>query len=291
MSPIIFPSNISSDHKGYLFFARLSQEIASLRSQKIVFDFRNVSWFEANLCAILGAIISQADENLNTTEIINLKPTVADILERNDFLTYYTGMKRADGKATVVAFKKFKMSDESAFRNYLEHDLLAVPDLPKMSSMARKKILESIFELFNNAVIHARCKHIFSCGQYFPNKKELKFTVVDLGKTIRSNVSEFLRQPVEGDSAIDWAVEEGTTTKTGPIPGGLGLSIIRAFLDMNGGDIQIVSDNGYWKEKNKSIEKRRFLMRFPGTIVNLEFNMNDLNRYVDKSELQDTPLF
>jgi hypothetical protein len=291
MVTIFFPRNIRSDFDGYKFLAGMSQQIAPLRNEGIALDFANVTWFEANLCAALGAIVSNAEDNLNLTVILNLRPEVRDILERNDFMAYYTGWKRTDGKSTVIAFKKFKVSDESSFRNYLDNDLLALPDLPRMSSMARKKILESIFEIFNNAVIHAGCRHIFSCGQYFPNRKELKFTVVDLGTTIASNVQKFLSKRMEGHEAIGWAVEEGTTTKTGAIPGGLGLSIIRSFLELNGGDIQIVSANGYWKEQKNRIEMNRFPVEFPGTIVNLEFNMNDLSTYVMKSEIQESPLF
>lgn len=288
---IIFPAKICSDPSGYQFLSWLSLQLHTAFSTEFTFDFSKVSWLEANLCAILGAIISKAEENLCEIQIINLHPKVQDILERNDFLTYYSTRIRMDGKGTIVAFKKFKVTDESGFRSYLDRDLLSMPDLPRMSPQARKKILESIFELFNNAVIHANCTFVFSCGQYFPIKKELKFTVVDLGNSIHQNVSNYLRKSISSSEAIHWAVQEGQTTKNGPIPGGLGLSIIRTFLHMNGGDIQIVSGSGYWKEFKGQIYKEEFPHYFHGTIVNLEFNMNDLASYVVKSEIQNTPIF
>lgn len=58
----------------------------------------------------------------------------------------------------------------------------------------------------------------------------LNFTIVDLGKTIKTGVNNFLKKNLSGIEYIAWAVEEGNTTKRGTIPGGLGLSLIREFL-------------------------------------------------------------
>ncbi|NIW80623.1 MAG: hypothetical protein GWN16_14705, partial [Calditrichae bacterium] len=91
---------------------------------------------------------------------------------------------------------------------------------PEMSTLLRKKINESIFEIFNNASIHGKCNEVFSCGQYFPKKDILDFTVVDLGRTIKRNVSDFLNKSIAGVESIQWAVSEGNTTKVGSIPGG-----------------------------------------------------------------------
>ncbi|MCL5055576.1 MAG: hypothetical protein M1169_06475 [Firmicutes bacterium] len=55
-------------------------------------------------------------------------------------------------------------------------------------------------------------------------------TIVDLGKTIKTGVNNFLKKNLSGIEYIAWAVEEGNTTKRGTIPGGLGLSLIREFL-------------------------------------------------------------
>ena len=51
-----------------------------------------------------------------------------------------------------------------------------------MSAGLIKKFRESVFEIFSNAVLHSRTKlGIFSCGQFFPNRHQLDFSVVDLG--------------------------------------------------------------------------------------------------------------
>ena len=108
-----------------------------------------------------------------------------------------------------------------------------------------------------------------------------------MGKTIRKNVNDYFGSgsEISGDKAILWAVEEGNTTKKGNIPGGLGLSLIRDFLRLNEGSIQIISSNGYWEEKNGTIFGSAFKNRFLGTIVNFEFNLNDKKSYVLGSEI------
>ena len=160
-----------------------------------------------------------------------------------------------------------------------------------MSPLLKSKINKSIFEIFNNANIHGQCEHVFSCGQYFPFKRRLLFTIADLGNTIKRNVNAYLNQSFTGSDAIRWAVEEGNTTKTGTIPGGLGLSLIRDFLKLNNGRIQIVSSCGYWEERKGAIFAKEFENVLMGTIVNLDITINDQSSYVLASEVDPNSIF
>jgi hypothetical protein len=93
--------------------------------------------------------------------------------------------------------------------------------------------------------------------------------------------------------AIKWAIKEGNTTKTGNIPGGLGLSLIRKFILLNQGDFQIVSSDGFLSETKghlltmdlESLNEES--MNFMGTIVNLQFNIKDTKSYQLSSEQID----
>ncbi|MDR4507873.1 MAG: hypothetical protein MRJ65_06500 [Candidatus Brocadiaceae bacterium] len=44
-----------------------------------------------------------------------------------------------------------------------------------------KKITESIYEIFVNAQIHSETDFIYTCGQFFPNKHMIEFTIKDTG--------------------------------------------------------------------------------------------------------------
>ncbi len=287
-----FPSHIKSDYTGYGVLVKLHSDTKKLENTYLALDLANTVWLEANLCAGLGAILKDVEDRGNKIYLRNVRPNVTVILSKNGFLEAFGGDKMPDTHSTTIQFSTFDVSNARLFVDYLDKQLLAQPDLPKMSDLLKKKINKSIFELFNNAYTHGRCKIAFSCGQYYPNKFRLDFTIVDLGRTIRKNVRDYLGKPdMSGPEAIKWAVMEGNTTKVGNIPGGLGLSLIRDFLKLNEGKIQIVSSDGYWEEIKGKESFSLFKQTFTGTIVNLEFNINDSHSYVLSSEVDPSSIF
>ena len=291
MNKFIFPATIKSDTNGYKCFIELYQLTKEMIFDELILDFNKTSWFDANLLAILGSILNKVQSGLNDIQITNLKPHVSKVFSKNHFLSNFGGEKIEDYYGTTIKYKRFKSSEEKLFKVYLDNELLSKKALPKMTSALRKKINESIFEIFNNTIIHGNSKDIFSCGQYYPSDMRLDFTIVDLGKTIKGNVSRYLQKKFSGSEAIEWAIEEGNTTKTGDTPGGLGLSLIRSFLELNGGKIQILSADGYWYQRKDKSKSLVFDQRFDGTIVNLEFNINDQNEYCLASELKPEEIF
>ena len=258
--------------------------------EKVIFDFSACTWFEANLSAVLGAICDSLAMGLNSMEFININSRIEDILCKNEFLKYFGGEVKGDIYQTTIKYRRYQSSEQSLFKDYLDKELLSKEDMPKMSELLQKKINESIFEIFENAITHGDSKSVFSCGQYYPQKNppRIDFTIVDLGRTIKSNVMEFLNRDMPAAEAIKWAVTERNTTKSGNTPGGLGLKIIRKFLEVNRGEIQIISADGFWQQdKNNSIFARKINTTFAGTIVNLEFNIDDRYSYITKEEVEN----
>jgi hypothetical protein len=288
---ITLPAKLMSDEGGFGFIAQLYDQTKELGFDGLILDFKHTYWLEANLCAALGAILSRLQEEFVSVSFVDVNSSVERILSKNHFLSNFGSEVLPDTHQTTIKFRKFKVSEEKAFKNYLDEELLSQPDLPNMSPLLKSKINKSIFEIFNNANIHGHCKHVFTCGQYFPQKKRLAFTIADLGQTIKYNVNHYLGKTLSGAEAISWAVEEGNTTKTGTIPGGLGLSLIRDFLKLNNGRIQIVSSNGYWEERKGVIFAKEFENTLTGTIVNLDININDHSSYVLSSEIDADSIF
>jgi anti-anti-sigma regulatory factor len=285
-----FPQEINSDLSGYNVFIDFYIQTKNISFDKVILDFSKTTWFDANLAAILGAILNKIRGELNTITIQNMAPQIQNILRKNQFLSSF-GTSQIDYYRTTVKYKKFKTSEDKFFKEYLDNELLTKKDMPDMSSLLRKKINESIFEIYNNAKIHGRCSYIFSCGQYYPQKKKLNFTIVDLGTTIKKNVETYLKKEITGKEAIIWAVKEGNTTRKDNIPGGLGLSLIHEFLKMNKGKIQIISANGFWEQNSEGILTESFEKQFPGTIANLEFNTKDNAYYYLAKEIDMKDLF
>lgn len=286
-----FPNSIKSDFDGYRTLIEFCNKISDLAFENITINFSNTNWFEANLTAVLGAILSNAQSSFNDIKVVNLLPNLNNLLSRNHFLGHFGGLKIQDFYYTTIKYRKFKVNEEKLFKEYLDRELLSKQAMPQMSDLLKKKINESIFEIFNNAVIHGYCQNVFTCGQYYPNYERLDFTIVDLGKTIKDNVNNYLSRNLSGSESIKWAVAEGNTTRRGSIPGGLGLSLIREFISKNQGKIQIVSADGYWEQVKEVETLNSFHYTFPGTIVNLEFNVADKSSYYLSSEIDETNIF
>lgn len=90
--------------------------------------------------------------------------------------------------------------------------------------------------------------------------------------------------------AIQWAVQDKNTTKIG-ISGGIGLALLKEFIFMNKGEIQIVSNDGFFQFGEQKEGIRLFNGASPGTIVNLQFCTNDNNSYILKTELNANNIF
>ncbi|RMD96483.1 MAG: ATP-binding protein [Calditrichaeota bacterium] len=285
------PKYVQSEFDGFSFLIDFHARTKGFFLQDITLDFSETSWFDANLLAGLGAILSRLEDELNHIRIINLPSNIATVFKRNQFLSHFGGYKIQDFYRTIVRYAKFKSSDEQVFKIYLEKELLSIEGMSNMSGSLRKKVNESIFEIFNNAIIHGGCTYVFSCGQHFPKKRRLDFAVADLGATIKKNVCAYLNKDLTGEEAIKWAVTEKHTTKTGPIPGGLGLKLIREFIAVNKGRMQIVSADGFWEQRETQINSATFQQEFPGTIVNLEFNIDKNYSYGLSSEIDTKNIF
>ena len=279
-------------HPGFNAMVRLAAETQACLFEDIDIDMGAVSWFDADMCAAFGAILYRLGEDLNTVKLTNIRPGVENILSKNGFLSHYGGEKIPDRWGTTIPYQRFDVKDDRYFADYIEHELMNRSEIPVMSPGLQKKFRESIFEIFSNAVLHSRTEMgIFSCGQFFPKRNRLDFSVADLGVGIRRNIKDNTGLDLSSIEAINWATQGRNTTKRGSVPGGLGLKLLGEFIDLNGGCIQIVSDTGYWRRANGRTLSVLLTHPFPGTVVSLEINTADTHSYSLASELSPEDIF
>lgn len=282
------PNRVTSDYYGYEKIIDIHNQIEDSWDEEIIFNFVHTEWFEANLSAILGAICVQQRERSRIVKVRNINKNLEDVLCRNHFLCEFNYDGFIDSKGTVLTYQKFTQYQDIEFLEYIDKELLAKPDFPRHSKTLGKKISESIFEIFENARTHGNCKYIVTCGQYFPSRlsgKRLDITIVDLGKTIKKNVNDYLNKSLSGHEAIEWAMQYGNTTKVGNVSGGLGLDIVMAFIKLNQGKIQIISSDGFIEYSSGKLIRQLFKNAFQGTIINIEFNLSDRRSYHFKEEI------
>jgi signal transduction histidine kinase len=258
----------------------------------VEFDLSFCRFFEANMAAPLYAVIARLRDELNDVTITNVPAGVSTILRKNKFLSVFNQPALTDTNQTTLPFKILKLTAGDQFNDYLD-TYMRGRGIPTMSEALTKRFRQSLFEIFLNATIHSQSKAgIFVCGQFYPNKHRLDFTIADAGVGIRENVRRYTRKPkLNSCKAIEWAMTEGNTTKTGNQPGGLGLKLIKDFIQMNGGKIQVVSRFGYYEFSANSESIQKMNNDFPGTCINIEINTEDTGSYCLKSELKSEDIF
>lgn len=283
---------IRHDLAGFEALVRLHEQCKHICLDNIEIDLAETSWFDADMCAVLGAILYGLGNKLNTVGLTSIPSGVEKILSKNGFLSYYGRERVPDRWGTTILYRHFDVKDDRYFANYIENELIRRAEIPVMSTGLLKKFRESIFEIFSNAVLHSRTKlGIFSCGQFFPKRNRLDFSVADLGVGMRRNILDNTGQDRSPEDAISWATQGRNTTKRGRVPGGLGLKLLREFIDLNGGRILIVSDAGFWQRENRETVTKRLAYPFPGTVVTVEINTSDRNTYRLASEPSATDIF
>lgn len=281
---------INNTFESYQCFIRLFENNKNELFSNIHLEIRN--FFSANMSAVLGAILDKFTANLNEIHFDYLSPQIESILLKNDFLTYYGKQRALDINKTTIKYQKLKPTDGKYFKNYVIEELIEghIADLPRMSKGVKEKMVEAIYEIFVNAQIHSGTDFIYTCGQFFPNKNKIEFTIVDTGIGFKEKINQRFGSNLNAIQAIKWAVQDKKTTKQG-VSGGIGLAILKEFVEKNKGKMQIVSNEGFYQYDVDGELSKEFVGQFPGTIVNLQFRTDDNNNYLLKSEIDINDIF
>lgn len=285
---------VQTDFDGFSKLILLYHQAQACTENTYEIDMSSVAWFDANMCALLGAALFEYGEK-HRIKLTSINKALHSLLQRNGFLANFgfSGGKIPDAKGTTIEYQRFEKTDSAAFKNYVERHFVG-KGIPDMSAALLKKFRESIAELFENAVEHSNSvKGIFACGQFFPNASRLDFSVTDLGIGLKEKINKEKGLDFDAVQAIRWAMSGRNTTRRrrDKKPGGLGLKLIKEFIELNRGKIQIVSDAGYWSYSYKGVDERYFSLPYPGTVVNIEINTADRASYCLASELKPSDIF
>ncbi len=279
-------SNIDNNFNSYAQIAKFYHDTKDLTFEDIEININD--WFCGNMSACLGALFEKISVT-NNIEIKSNKTGIIKILEKNGFLGNYGFPLEIDNYNTTIKYLKHKSHESRFFMFYVTNELLSKNVLPKMSELLKHKIAEAIYEIFVNAQMHSKTEFIYTCGQFYPSKQEIYFTIVDTGVGFKKNVNDRFNVNVSSPQAIKWAIKNGHTTKEYE-PGGIGLALLTEFIKINKGKFQIISDNGFF-ELNENEVVQELSYPFPGTIVNMQFKTNDIHSYLLASEISSDDVF
>ena len=109
-------------------------------------------------------------------------------------------------------------------------------------------------------------------------------------KEIADKIGAYLGKNLASEQAIQWAMVMGHSTKLRD-SGGLGLSIITELVRMNEGEFLLISGDGVLCMHGSESNYEKISGFFPGTFVNLVFDLSDPKKYMKTDENQSTVNF
>ena len=284
---------VRSSFNGFERLSQLASSTRDLKFDELILDMSEVKVFDAHMAAPLGAILARVADAFNAVDIVDVPDGVKKKLRKNRFLTRYRYEPLRAARRTAMPFRRLRLlSGQGAFENYVEQ-WLGRKGMPEMSKKARKAFKRKVFEIYQNAVIHSESDiGVFVCGQSFPRKKRLDFTIADAGIGIRETVRRYFENDRIGSvRSMQWALAPHHTTKRGRLPGGLGLQLLKEFTRLNGGKIQIASRFGFYEYSHGDENFRKMSADFPGTAVTIEVNTADESTYVLSDEIASDEIF
>lgn len=243
----------------------------------------NTEWIDGNLCAFLGALMYRLsiENNLKFSMNAQQVSTKCKILFANDFLPIAQNESHYKIKS-CLPFKGFFSKQKDEFYSYLENDLFAHNAMPKLLPVVQEQLIDYLSEVYGNIDKHAETElPFFVCGQYYPSKNALNFTISDLGVGFFKKINA--EKPLEIGTcgeAILWAVA-GNSTKP-DAPGGSGLKNLKKYLHKTNGAMQIYSGDAGWCSNTVNsllypdgVSPLR--NNYLGATINLEFNTKTLS--------------
>jgi hypothetical protein len=288
---IYYLPNIVSDDAGFGELATLSARALAEESPHLEVNLSRLTVFEANMAAPLGVVLNKLTDALKVVTIVDVPQPMEAILRRNGLLAAFGYPPATTKSPTALPYQRFKLQDSSLFAQYLQ-DHLPGKGIPTMSSGLGKLFQQSLFEVFENAIFHSNSPlGVFVCGQFFPLKQRVDITIADAGITIPRKVNETFAWDLNASDALAWALKEGSTTKREGKPGGVGLKLLRDFIALNQGRLQIASGGAYWEFNAGTEIIHPLSCPFPGTVVNLEINTADNKSYRLANEVSPENVF
>lgn len=263
-------SQIQTSKSGYKQLIQFYKKCQKYHNRTIHIDFSGLSWLDGNMCALFDAILFKLNTENSLRFGIDVKYIKRhfDILFRNGFLRDLNDIDNYTNSA--IELNKFSIDDSDRFIDYISEEFLSHQSL-NLAEDVRDNLITCFSEVFSNVELHAETKlPVFACGQYFPQKKRLKFTLLDLGVGYLPNIQEYTKNEITSSKeAINWAITEGHSTKQGT-RGGDGLSQILAICKKNKGVLHIVTGDTYWGSDMGIIESSK-VPEFTGAMLNITF--------------------
>jgi len=271
--------------------------------EDVRFEFSQCLFLRPNAAAFLGGlarlIISRHGEVAFDWDSVRSQRVMTNVCQ-NGFAGNF-GYPTSGWSGNSIPYREDLTRDVGGIMDYLEKYWLG-RGWVQVSQRLRDAIVGYMWEIYNNAFEHSGSDiGVFTCGQYFPHNETLVLSVVDFGQGIPAKIRDFFRQHADvssvlklsGASCLRWAFQAGNTTKVGE-PGGSGLDLLKEFIRVNQGKLEVYSNEGYVIIDKDGERYENRAISFEGTVVHITLHCDEnLYHFSDEAVpplLKENPL-
>lgn len=245
---------------------------------EVSFNFSGCGFLQPNAVVFLGGLARVIGHRGGKARF--LVGTMIDPLRVN---LLQNGFANAMGDGTPpwqgnsIPYREYFTQDEDSIVHDLRQNWLG-RDWINISDALANEVVGQMWEIFANAFEHSKTPvGVYSCGQYLPQRRELLLAVADFGVGIPSNVRIYLGCPeMPACDAMRWAFTGGHTTQPKQtFPRGLGLDLLKGFVQKANGVMQVFSHDGRARIDQRGETYENSQPFFEGTLVQIRLLCDD----------------
>lgn len=253
-------------------------------SSDVKFDFSDCNFLRPNAVAFLGGVAKLIMSRSGSVEFDweSLRSHVMVNLCQNGFAGNF-GFPSSTWTGHSIHYREDMTLNMNSIMDYLT-DYWLGRGWVHVTDRLRDAIVGRMWEIYINAFEHSESEiGVFSCGQHFKVHNELILSVVDFGQGIPARVRSFLRSHIPeelvgqltGASCLRWAFKAGNSTSADDLRRGLGLDLLKEFVKINQGRLEIYSNDGYVLIDKDGERYQNWKYPFEGTAVHITLRCDE----------------
>jgi hypothetical protein len=175
--------SVTTGPEAFVRLALLCAEFDAERAGPVTLDCQALRWCDGNLCAALAACLAPTVLRLGSVPVSLPTTEVRTFWQRNGFGSHLHILPWPDSYGSAIPFRLFAPTAHREAHRYVHESFTAQAGvLPEMTPVLLNRMCGQLCEVFDNAFEHADSRHgVFCCGQHFPKKNRLAFTIADAG--------------------------------------------------------------------------------------------------------------
>ncbi len=260
--------------------------------KNVRFNFSSCHFLRPNAVAFLGGLARLIESRMGTVffDWDSLHDAwVKNTMTQNGFAGAF-GHPSSSWSGETIPYREDRTEDSAEILDYLTKHWLG-RGWVHVSKNLRNAIVGKVWEIYANAFEHSQSGiGVFSCGMHLTTRNTRILSVVDFGQGIAANVRNYLSSDpratnVTAASCLKWAFQGGTTTRPNGIKRGMGLDLLKEFIRLNHGRLEVYSNDGYAiiDESGERYSNRG--TSFEGTILHITLYCDEqYYRFADEAQ-------